>query len=267
MPGVHAGAERLGVPRLPAFVPAWMITSLTRVLLCYVDESFTRDHYYIAALLCPERAALSLDASLDAVVATAAASFPDLRATAELHGYDIFQGKGDWAALAKMPRARIGVYDQALAAIAAHPVRIVVEGIHPTSRMRVRDPHSVLMCWILERIDEYADARDELALVIADEPGQHDQQSEYRADLGWYRTSGTGGWKSRRITRVVDTLHFAPSESSRLVQASDLVAFLFHRLRTKSETDPRAVRANARLWSHLADAETVHNLHVWEPGI
>lgn len=104
-----------------------------------------------------------------------------------------------------------------------------------------------------------------MALVIADEPGQHDQQREYRTDLGSYREAGTRGWRGRKITRVVDTLHFAPSESSRLVQASDLVAFLFHRLQTKTDADARETRANARLWTRLADG-ALHNIHVWDPG-
>lgn len=235
------------------------------MLLCYVDESYTTDHYYIAALICPESAALSLDAALDDVVTQAAKSFRGISGDAELHGYDIFQGRREWAPLEKMVRARIGVYDQALAAIAAHPVKVLIEGIHPTSRLRNRDPHSVLMCWILERIDEYACRQKELALVIADEPGQHDQQTEYRADLGYYRQAGTGGWRSRKITRVVDTLHFAPSCSSRLVQASDLIAFLYHRRATKPSSNSRAVRANDKLWAHLCDG-VLHKVHVWNPG-
>lgn len=238
------------------------------MLLAYVDESYSRDHYYLAALLCPDHQALSPSAALDEVITTAASQWAGISADAELHGYDIFQGVQDWESLQKMPRARIGIYHQALAAIARHDVRVIIEGIRPASKLHSRDPHSVLMGWILERIDEYAYRTNDLALVIADEPGQRDQQGQCRADLGYYRSAGTGGWKSRKITRVVDTLHFAPSESSRLVQASDLAAFLFHRIATKSATeDPRAVRANQRLWALLADAGIVLNVHVWQPGI
>lgn len=244
-----------------------MITasSLDRVLLCYIDESYSAAHYYLAALVCPEDQALGLAAVLDAVVEKTAASFDGVSPDAELHGYDIFQGIKDWEPLAKMPRARIAVYDQALAAIGAHQVQVVIEGIHPTSRLHSREPHSVLMCWMLERLDTLAARRGELVLVIADEPGGQAQQSEYRADLSTYRAVGTGGWKSRRITTVVDTLHFAPSESSRLVQAADLIAFLWHRRATKppETTDPRELQANTRLWEHIEDQ--VHNVHVWRP--
>jgi hypothetical protein len=242
-----------------------LINNVGRVLLCYVDESYTRDHYYLATLVCPEHQALSLQAALEEVVSAAAQKFAGIEPGAELHGYDIFQARADWSALEKMPRARIGIYDAALAAIADHHVHVIIEGIHPTRRLRKRDPHSILMGWTLERIDEFACARDELALVIADEPGQVDQQTEYRADLGYYRSAGTGGWKARRITRVVDTLHFAPSASSRLVQASDLIAFLFHRIQTKNSGDPRALRANARLWEHVTTG--VYSKHIWAPGV
>ncbi|WP_083853001.1 DUF3800 domain-containing protein [Saccharomonospora glauca] len=119
------------------------------------------------------------------------------------------------------------------------------------------------MRWVLEDIDEYASDRGEYALVIADEPGQNSQQSQYRADLTGYRQFGTGGWRDRRITRVVDTLHFAPSLSSRLVQASDLVAFLRHRISTKVDGDPRAIRANTRLWERLAGR--IHYFRTWSP--
>ena len=39
------------------------------------------------------------------------------------------------------------------------------------------------------------------------------------------------GYRSRRLTRIVDPLHCAPSQASRLVQAVDVVAFLFRRIR------------------------------------
>ncbi|WP_024873712.1 DUF3800 domain-containing protein [Saccharomonospora piscinae] len=159
-----------------------------------------------------------------------------------------------------MPRARIQVCDQALRVLAEHEVAVVVRGIHPVERLRTQHPHALLMRWILEEIDEYA-------LVIADEPGQNSQQSEYRADLTGFRQYGTGGWRPRVISRVVDTLHFAPSASSRLVQASDLVAFLCHRISTKTDGDPRAIRANTRLWERLADR--IHRVRVWtsaQPG-
>ncbi|MFE9650577.1 DUF3800 domain-containing protein [Streptomyces sp. NPDC006365] len=177
-----------------------------------------------------------------------------IRPETELHGYDIFQGKRAWSRLAGKPRARIGVYANALQAIADHDVKIILRGVDVT-RLKRRyganhdEPHSIVLTHLLERVDEFAKREDELALIIADEC---DGQDQYRDDLRMYRTTGTWGYKSRKITRVVDTMHFASSAASRLLQAADLVAFLHHRIQIGADTDPRAKRANQELRDRVA---------------
>jgi hypothetical protein len=79
------------------------------VLLAYVDESASRHHYYIAALLCPGGSLQGLAAALDDVVAKAAGAHPGIESSAELHGYELFHGKGDWATLKSKVRARAGI--------------------------------------------------------------------------------------------------------------------------------------------------------------
>ncbi|WP_431915639.1 DUF3800 domain-containing protein [Micromonospora wenchangensis] len=111
----------------------------------------------------------------------------------------------------------------------------------------------------LERVDGYAASKAEYALVIADEVPD---QAGHRADLDRYRVSGTGGYRSRRLTRIVDTLHFAPSHVSRLVQAADLVTYLFQRLELPG-TDPRTARVNEQLWS-LVEPRRYHSW-CWDP--
>jgi hypothetical protein len=49
----------------------------------------------------------------------------------------------------------------------------------------------------------------------------------------------------------LDTLHFVPSQHSRLIQAADLVTFLHRRRCTIKETDPRQAQALERIWSHV----------------
>ncbi|MGV9981071.1 DUF3800 domain-containing protein [Micromonospora wenchangensis] len=119
--------------------------------------------------------------------------------------------------------------------------------------------HEVVLSHLLERVDGYAASKAEYALVIADEVPD---QAGHRADLGRYRVSGTGGYRSRRLTRIVDTLHFAPSHVSRLVQAADLVTYLFQRLELPG-TDPRTARVNEQLWS-LVEPRRYHSW-CWDP--
>ena len=98
-----------------------------------------------------------------------------------------------------MLRARIGVYDQALRTIADSDVTVIVRGVLP-QRLRERygirawHPHTIALAHLLERCDEYLETVRDLDLVIADEPGQADQQPEYRADLRRYQDVGTSGY-------------------------------------------------------------------------
>ncbi|MEU8009106.1 DUF3800 domain-containing protein [Micromonospora parva] len=221
------------------------------MLLTYVDESYNRELYYIAALLCPDVEAISLTRALDAVVSRAA-ELHGIAPDTELHGHDIFQAKGPWEHFAKMPRVRIGVYNEAFQAIGEHDIKIIIRGVN-SRRLRERynaadDPHSVVLGQLLERVDEYVSRRDEYALVIADEVAQ---PGLYRTDLSLYQQRGLWGESSRKLTRIVDTLHFAPSAASRLVQAADLIAFLHRRIETQTAPDERARRANNVLWERV----------------
>lgn len=227
------------------------------VLLTYVDESHTKERYYIAALLCPDSRAISLTRALDDVVRDAADD-------AELHGHELFHGKGGWLHLAKDPEARIKVYAGALQAIADHDLKVIVRGVDITGLHRRYSkpdhPHSVVMTHLLERIDAYADQCDDSVLIIADEV---DHDNRLRADLRQYRSMGTWGYRSRKIRRVVDTIHFAPSSASRLVQAADLVAYFYRRRVTVAESDNRAKQANEMLWNLMVSS--IHHVHCWYP--
>src|SRR5947207_11928849 len=63
------------------------------VLLAYLDESHTKERYFIAALLVPEQEANSLTNALDDVVEKAMQEYGGILPSAELHGYDIVAGK------------------------------------------------------------------------------------------------------------------------------------------------------------------------------
>jgi hypothetical protein len=234
------------------------------VLLTYLDESYTKTRYLIAALMVPDAQARSLTAALDKVVEDAAWDYP-VSTEAELHAHDIFAAKGDWKRLATKVRARIGVYNKALQAIADHDVTVVIRSVdirkldrrYPSGHDH---PHSVVLTHLIERIDEYAAGAEERTILIADEVAGQDS---YRRDLWHYQRSQTWGYRARQISHVVDTIHFAPSSSSRLVQGADLVAFLARRIEDHVETDQRAKRANEALWARIQPR--IHHQWCWVP--
>lgn len=228
-------------------------SSLCSVLLTYLDESYATHRYFIAGLLVPDTEARSLTSALDDVVAEASSEHGRIDPAAELHGYEIVSAAGDWKRLASDVAARIEVYNAALQVIADHDVKIIIRSVdiiglderYPNGHDH---PHSVVLTHLIERVDEYATTVNQNALLIADEV---DGQDSYRRDLWEYQRSATWGYRGRQITRVIDTLHFAPSRSSRLVQAADLIAFLARRVATHTETDPRAAQAYAVMWGRI----------------
>ncbi|WKX69248.1 DUF3800 domain-containing protein [Streptomyces sp. XD-27] len=241
------------------------------MLLTYVDESYDNDRYWMVALLVAERHLRPLHHALDSVVAKAADSYPVDR-HAELHGHALVQAKDDWQRMGNkggnMIRARIGVYGDAMKAIGSHDVQVIVRGIDVRAyRSQQADagscppPHQVVLRQLLEQICDHVQVRDELALVIADEiDGADDHRRHFRD----YQTAGTGGSISSTLPRLVDTIHFAPSKASRLLQAADLIAYLHRRLVSGQDGDPRARRANETLWSFVAP-RVIHQ-HCWVPA-
>lgn len=235
------------------------------MLLTYVDESYTKQRYFIAALLVPDTEAPSLMSALDRIVEETSYTYGQISPQAELHGYDLVSGKNDWLRLAEQVRVRIGVYNKAFQAIADHDVRVIIRSVdipgldrrYPSGH---NHPHSIVLTHLLERIDDCAQQQDQLALVIADEVSEQDN---YRRDLWSYQRTGTWGYRSSKLTRIVDTIHFAPSRASRLVQAADLIAYMARRIGTHVETDGRAKRANAALWARL-QPKIYHNW-CWYP--
>lgn len=233
------------------------------MLLGYLDESYDATHYWICALVCRDDNAVALTDALDTVVAKASAAY-GIADTAELHGHALFHAKGEWEPLRLMPRARIGVYHEAFAALAEHAEAVIVRGVHvPGLRRRYTNPHhphTVVLQYVLEDVDELAERHGEFALVIADEV---DRANEYRADLWRFQRAPTPGYRARRLTRIADTIHFAPSTASRLLQAADLVAFLHRRMQAEVTRDEREARANRALWARLEPR--LGNVHLWHP--
>lgn len=236
--------------------------NLSVVLLTYLDESYSKDRYFIAGLAVNHEDVRSLENALNAVVTRAAKDLCVCGPRAELHGHPLFHGQGDWEDA--KPRQRIAIYNWAFEAIAQHNVRIFLRGVN-SKRLRERyvhpeDPHDVCLRHLLERVNEFAAKTDQAALIIADELHGHDRRRRALRDFKEY---GTPGYLSSKLPRIVDTIHFAPSHHSRLIQAADLVAFLHHRLQTCAEDDTRASKANETLWKQIE--RQIEHVWTWQP--
>jgi hypothetical protein len=233
------------------------------VLHAYLDESYDKLEYWLTALIVPSESALKLQNDLDAVVNDAMMSGYGVSSDAELHGHALLHGKDDWHRMAPKIRARIQIYSKALQAIAdCDGVDIAMRGIN-IKRLNDRytnpwHPHRVAIDFMVQSLNALSRGADTHFLTIADEI---DQADTLRASYWYFQRYGTLSYLSGVADRAVDTLHFAPSKHSRLLQAADLVSYLHFRMRRSGVTDPRAIKANQDLWAIIAGKHKV--FHIW----
>ncbi|MDR8020051.1 DUF3800 domain-containing protein [Nesterenkonia aerolata] len=236
--------------------------------LVYLDESGNTgsrldDPYqpvhWIAAVLVPEEQVLALRRSLDGVVARA---LPDL-VSEELHGAELFSGRGAWSALS--PAARVAVYEEALATLSTHDCVVAHASINKT-RLRPSTshaPHLLAFQFIVEKIQQYISTHKEpmrqRALLIADETDEH---NHFQLDLLRDMQDGDGGVGFNLTLRnIVDTVHFVESDTNRGVQLADLVAYGLQkqgRNRQQRANGEIVSRGNATLEQMIEDLVLPH---------
>ncbi len=234
--------------------------------LAYLDESKTQHAYWITALCVADCDARAVTTALNEVMVWAVRTYgttvdPD----AELHGVDLIGGKGVWKQWRpkEFVAHRYELFERAIDAIAAQPVRIWIRGAnleHVKSRYSSDDVHGIVLPWALERVQMDAERQQDVALVIADEV---QRQELYRQRVASWQRYGTYGWRDMKLDRLVDTLHFAPSHASRLLQAADLVSYV-HTQTCRTHKRPDTHAAWWRMWAKLSSA--VRESSCWPGG-
>lgn len=187
---------------------------------------------------------------------------------AELHGHDVFHGKGAWRAVP--PRARFQIYSAAMAEITNAGGKLFFRGIDRAAQARryhvVHHPHRVTMSFLLEAIDRHVASAVRHAecgaVVFADEHAE--TASDLRGDLRWFQRVGTSGWRSRKLTSIYDTLHFVDSSESPGVQCADMASFIHFRRRTRPVERTGTFQASREaIWQRFAP--TVAQDILWTP--
>jgi hypothetical protein len=237
------------------------------MLLCFVDESFKDTFYGFAGVVADEHATKDLTHQLNAIMKQVSVDWA-IPVNTEVHGYPIFHGKEAWSAVPI--RARIGTFEKIIEAIVAADVRILLRAVH-SQRLAERQayssypvnfpPEQVCFQHILQRANTIAKDNDTYALMIADERGDRER---HRERFAMYQTVGTPGvYMQTKLDRLLDTVHFAPSHHSRMLQAADILAFTFRRYRTVVESDPRAAAVMEGLWSRIEGSGKIVGLGTW----
>lgn len=76
-------------------------------------------------------------------------------------------------------------------------------------------------------------------------------KSVYQDMYAHARRHGTMGRFPSRLSAFTDGLHFTPSHHSRMVQAIDLISYVYRRNHIIKFTDPRAEKSFVGLWNDV----------------
>lgn len=165
----------------------------------------------------------------------------------ELHGYEIWNGRGHW--LNKSYEERIAVYEQAITILSDLDIGVAHASIH---KQRLHDRHNgsadgnaylLALQFLLEKIDTSWSENNKI--LVADEAKEHQLRAiKMVSDLQEW---GDGEASGRKLTTIIDSMHFVSSHASSGVQIADLVAFAKQRKSNGRDSHPNAVAAIDRI--------------------
>ncbi|MEK6647754.1 MAG: DUF3800 domain-containing protein [Actinomycetota bacterium] len=238
------------------------------MLIAYIDESHSDGHYFMGSLVVTPESASLLAFRLDQLMDDIASIHQGIiLSSQEFHGTDLWTGKDSWRNISDGVRYRYWIYEKVINSIVECKASIFLQGLDLNSqnarRTAPEPPHDFVLKSLLEKTDRYFEQQGVFGLAICDEIGSTAEMSSQRNNFRSLQKHGIGCNYPRKISRIVDTLHFVSSKESRLIQAIDLVVFLHrrrsvHRFKKESERDEVD-----RLWA-LLQPQVLYD-RIWRP--
>jgi hypothetical protein len=197
--------------------------------LCYFDEnkhSPERNYFFVGGLIIPDKDAIELEKTINLITFNFLGS-QSMNKEHELHGKDIFHGKGN--AKGRKIEDRIQVFQSVSKFISNNsiPVRMICIDIerHYAKYQYPHPPYRLGLMLVLERFCEYLDTVDDLGLVFGD--FEADEVTSAVVDFSAYKNMGrTPMYFGRPLGRLLDTVYFTQSHHSRFLQIADLLVYM-----------------------------------------
>lgn len=197
--------------------------------LCYFDENKhapDKPHFFIGGLMIPDRKAIEFESTLSQIAFNFFGS-RSLTVGHELHGKDLFHGKGN--AKGRKLEDRVQVFQSVATFVINNkiPVRLVCIDVprHQAKYTYPMPPYRLGLMLILERFCEYLDSVDDLGLVFGD--FEADEVTGAVVDFSEYKSQGkTPMYFGRALGRLLDTVYFTQSHHSRFLQVADLLVYM-----------------------------------------
>ncbi|WP_338606833.1 DUF3800 domain-containing protein [Pelagibacterium nitratireducens] len=140
----------------------------------------------------------------------------------EFHGFELCRGKGnfkgrDWG-------ERLGILKELLDILTDEKVGRIRIRINPQNIVySPKDPSEIAFMYLIEQADAYFREKETLGMLFGDydEPAVGPSVTS----LSKYRRGGTEWAAGRDIENIIDTVHFARSHHSRMIQLADVFLY------------------------------------------
>lgn len=212
--------------------------SSAKMHLCYFDESkYSQENpfFFVGGLMVSDAKALELERTL-AHIQFNFFGTRSLTVHSELHGKDLFHGKGN--AKGRKLEERVQVFKEIATFVTENllPVRIICIDVE-RHRQKYAYPipsYRLGLMLILERFCDHLDQVEDLGLAFGDY--EADEVTSAVFDFSEFKNAGkTPMLLGRPLRRLLDTVYFTHSHHSRFLQVADLLVYMAGRYENLKE--------------------------------
>ncbi len=203
-------------------------------------------------MLVPDKKAREFEAALAQIQFNFLGS-KTLTVQTELHGKELFHGKG--TAKGRKIEERVRVFEDVARFVVdnAIPVRMVCINVeqHRGKYLYPKPAYQLGLMLILERFCDYLDSVDDLGLAFGDY--EADEVTKAVVDFSEFKIAGkTPMYFGRPLGRLLDTVYFTQSHHSRFLQVADLLVYMAGRYENASSVpDKWHEQAVAGAWEMI----------------
>jgi len=195
------------------------------MLLTYFDEvkpGAGQPYYWLGGLMVTPEIVPTLEAEMNTLAEACFGANAGLTKDTEFHATDIWSGKRNFKKL-KNPARRSEILQHLLTVAKQRDgvFHIAVRlDIAKLTAMDESDVAPTALMYLIERINRFAKKQGTQALLIGDMENEKVVNRSV-AELAEYRAGGTRFAYGGPINNVIDTIHFAQSHHSRMLQLAD----------------------------------------------
>lgn len=196
--------------------------------LAYFDEnkySEENPYFVIGGFLVSENKVIELEKTLAQIMFNFFGT-SSLHKETELHGKDMFHGKGNYKN--RNINERLQLFEDIATFVCNNqvPVRLICINVeqHRKKYNYPQPEYSLGLQLLLEQFSAYIELKKDLGVVFGDI--EKDQMSKSVVDFSEFKKSGTPMYFGRNIDNLIDTVYYTQSHHSRFIQLADVIVYM-----------------------------------------